>query len=54
MARFWWSRVPRLLALAAGFAAFTQNGFARWALLATFVLILLAEVAWEERQQRKR
>jgi hypothetical protein len=52
MARVLRWRVPRLGALAAAIAAFTQHGGARWFLLAAFALILAVEVVLEWRQQR--
>ena len=52
MTPIWQSRVRRLVALAALIAAFTQHGYVRWVLVVVFVLILAADVAWQERERR--
>jgi hypothetical protein len=40
------------VALAALIAAFTQHGYVRWVLVATLVLIVAADVVWQERDRR--
>jgi hypothetical protein len=42
------------VALAALVAGFTQHGFVRWVLFAAFALIVLVDVAWQERDRRAR
>jgi hypothetical protein len=48
----WQSRLRRLVALAAAFAGFTQHGFVRWALFGAFTLIVVVDVAWQQRDRR--
>jgi hypothetical protein len=40
------------VALAALVAGFTQHGFLRWALFGAFALIVVVDVAWQERDRR--
>jgi hypothetical protein len=52
VAAIWQSRLRRLAALAALVAGFTQHGVVRWILFSAFGLIVVVDVARQERDRR--
>jgi hypothetical protein len=51
VAQIWQSRLGRLVGLAVLIAGLTQHGFVRWMFFGAFVVIVVVDVAWQERNR---